>query len=63
MQVKSIADWTAPKEQSAILSICINLPTVIKTFILSVFELLLKTGLTVIRSCGGCKFLYHTDLG
>ena len=43
MQVKSIAEW----EHSAILSTFIMLPFVCKTFVLSIFEWLLKTGFTV----------------
>ena len=39
----------APREHSAILSTCINLPYVFKTFDLSVFEWPLKTGFTVKR--------------
>ena len=34
-------------EHSAILSTCIKLPSVFKTFVLSIFEWLLKTGFTV----------------
>ena len=45
MQVKSIAD--APREHSAILFTFIKLPFVFKTFVLSIFEWLLKTGFTV----------------
>ena len=41
MQIKSIA------EHSAILSTFIKLPFVIKIFVLSIFEWLLKTGFTV----------------
>ena len=37
----------APREHSAILLTCIKLPPVFKTFILPIFEWLLKTGLTV----------------
>ena len=37
----------APKEHSAILLTFIKLPIVFKTFVLSVFEWLLKTGFTV----------------
>ena len=47
MQVKSIAKY-APREHFAILSTCIKLPSVFKTFVLSIFEWLLKTGFTVI---------------
>ena len=36
------------QEHSAILSTCINLPSVFKTFVLSIFEWPLKTGFTVI---------------
>ena len=35
-------------EHSAILSICIELPHGFKAFVLSIFELLLKTGFTVL---------------
>ena len=45
MQVKSIAD--APKEHSAILLTFIKLSFVIKIFVVSIFEWLLKTGFTV----------------
>ena len=41
IQVKSIAD-------SAILSTCIKLPSVFKSFVLCIFERLLKTGFTVV---------------
>ena len=37
----------APRELSAILSTSIKLPSVFKTFVLSIFEWLLKTGFTV----------------
>ena len=37
----------APEEHSAILLTCIKLPPVFKTFVLSIFEWLLKTGLIV----------------
>ena len=37
----------APREHSAIFSTFITLPLVFKTFVLSVFEWLLKTGFTV----------------
>ena len=37
----------APREHSAILSTCIKLPFVFKTFVLSIFEWSLKTGFTV----------------
>ena len=37
----------APIEHSAILSTCIKLPFVFKTFVLSIFEWRLKTGFTV----------------
>ena len=46
MQVKSIAEC----EHSAILSIFIELPIVIKIFVLSIFECPLETGFTV-RLC------------
>ena len=52
MQVKSIANLNAPREHSAILLTFIKLPFVFKTFILSVFEWLLKTGLPVDDSAG-----------
>ena len=39
----------APREHSAILSTFIKLPFVLKTFVLSIFEWRLKTGLTVFR--------------
>ena len=48
MQVESIA-----VEHSAILLTFIKLPFVIKVFALSIFEWLLKTGLTV--SCNPCN--------
>ena len=44
MQVQSIAECL---EHSAILSTSIKLPFVIKIFVLSIFELSLKTGFTV----------------
>ena len=37
----------APREHSAILSTCIKVPSVFKTFVLFIFELPLKTGFTV----------------
>ena len=46
MQVKSIAECS--REHSAILSTFIKLPFVLKTFVLSIFEWLLKTGFTVV---------------
>ena len=46
MQVKSIAECSK-REHSAILSTCIKLPSVFKTFVLSILEWPLKTGLTV----------------
>ena len=46
MQVKNIAEF--PGEYSAILSTFIKLPFVFKTFVLSIFEWLLKTGFTVL---------------
>ena len=46
MQVKSIAECS---EHSAILSTFITLPAVIKTFVLSNFELLFYTGFTVLK--------------
>ena len=45
MQVKSIVECSG--EHSAILLMCIKLPPFFKTFILSIFEWLLKTDLTV----------------
>ena len=36
----------APREHSAILSTCIKLPSVFETFILTIFDQLLKTGFT-----------------
>ena len=45
MQVKVLQN--APREHSAILSTFIQLPIVFKTFVLSIFEWPLKTGLTV----------------
>ena len=51
MQVKSIAECPMLQgEHSAILLTCIKLPFVIKIFVLSTFELLLKTGFTVIKN-------------
>ena len=44
----------APKEHSAILLTFLKLPFVFKTFVLSIFEWPLKTGLTVL-----CKHLVH----
>ena len=44
MQAKSIAECS---KHSAILSTCINLPSVFKSFGLSIFEKPLKTGFTV----------------
>ena len=38
----------APREHSAILSTSIKLPSIFKTFILSIFEWPLKTGLTLL---------------
>ena len=46
MQVKSIAKCL--EEHSAILSICIKLPCVINTFVLSIFEWSFYTGFTII---------------
>ena len=45
MQVKSIAECS---KHSAILSTCIKLPHGFTTFVLSIFECLLKTGFTVL---------------
>ena len=45
MQVKSVADCSM--EHSAVLLSCIRLPHGFKTFVLSIFEWLLKTGFTV----------------
>ena len=47
MQVKSIAECSKG-EHSAILLTFIKLPFVIKIFVLSIFEWLLKTGFTVV---------------
>ena len=49
MKVKSIAECSkrAPREHAAILSIFIKLPSVFKTFVLSICEWPLKTGFTV----------------
>ena len=38
----------APREHSAILSTCIKVPSAFKTFVLSIFDWLLKTGFTVL---------------
>ena len=46
MQVKNLQN--APREHSAILSTFIKLPFVFKSFVLSFFELSLKTGFTVL---------------
>ena len=43
--VKSIAEWI---QETAILSTCIKLPSVFKTFVFPIFKWLLKTGLKVI---------------
>ena len=51
MQVKSIAECSM---HSAVLLTCIKLPHGFKTFILSIFESLLKTCFTVYR-----KFMVH----
>ena len=48
MQVKSIAECSKGREHSAILSTFIKLPFVIESFVLSIFEWLLKTGFTVL---------------
>ena len=53
MQVKSIAE----EEHSAILSTFIKLPFVIKIFVLSFFEWLLKTDFTVLTTY--MYFLYE----
>ena len=45
MQVKVLQN--APREHSAILSIFIKLPFVLKNFVLPIFEWPLKTGFTV----------------
>ena len=50
MQVKSIAECIAEGEHSAILSIFIKLPFVIKIFDLSIFELLFYIGFTELHS-------------
>ena len=47
IQVKNIAECSK-REHSAILSTFIKLPFVFKTFVLSIFEWPLKTGLTVL---------------
>ena len=51
MQVKSIAECSllqnAPREHSAILLTFIKLPFVFNTFVLTIFEWLLKIGFTV----------------
>ena len=52
MQVKCIAECS-PREHSAILLAFIKLPFVFKTFVLSIFEWLLKTGFTVSLRCWG----------
>ena len=57
MQVKSIAECS--REHSAILLTCIKLPFIFKTFVLSIFEWPLKTGLTVARKL---KFLLIASL-
>ena len=55
MQVKSIAECS---KHSAILSTFIKLPFVIKFFVLSIFEWLLKTGFTVLmKNVQACKKL------
>ena len=51
MQVKVLQN--APRTYSAILSTFIKLSFVFKTYVLSIFEWLLKTGFTVLCSCGG----------
>ena len=53
----------APREHSAILSTFIKLPFFFKTFVLSFFERLLKTGFTVFNSRGALQTLLQTDLG
>ena len=50
----------APREHSAILSTCIKLPSVFKTFVLSFFEWPLKTGFTVLISQGHYSCLFDT---
>ena len=50
MQVKSIAECSK-MEHSSILLTFIKLPFVIKIFVLSIFEWLLKTGFTVPPKC------------
>ena len=47
------------QEHSAILSTFIELPFVIKTFVLSIFEWLLKTGFTVGSGQNLCLQLYY----
>ena len=55
----------APREHSAILSNCIKVPSVLKTFVLSIFQCLLKTGFTVPVYLGQCFLLdvwpYYLD--
>ena len=46
MQVKKVLQ-NAPIEHSAILLTCIKLPSVIKTFVVFIFEWPLKTGFTL----------------
>ena len=46
-------------EHSTILSTCIKLPFVIKTFVLSIFEWSLKTGFTVFEHNIGNAFLFE----
>ena len=66
MQVKSIAECSkraelqnAPREHSAILSTFIKLLFVFKTFLLSIFELALKTGFTVSPKVLNVSFCDH----
>ena len=52
MQVKSIAECShGVLEHTAVLMTCTKLPHGFKTFILSIFEWLLKTGFTVLSEC------------
>ena len=52
----------APKEYSAILSTFIKLPFVFKTFVLSIFEWLLKTGFTVFNLLQNCFNIHVGDV-
>ena len=57
MQVKSIAECS--KGHSAILLTFIKLPFVIKIFVLSIFDWLFYTGLTVINSVDPNQMAVH----